>query len=467
MEVIVKAFLGLWMAGACALLAVAQGPSVELKLPPYKRVKLENGMTLLLMEQHEVPLVSFSVVIRSGAVADPSGKEGLASVTAELLRKGTKTRTADQVSSELDFIGGQLAANAASDSSSIAAEFVTKDLVKGLDLLADVILNPTFPQDQVSRVLKQRLDGIKAAKDRAQGVIGQYFNRCLYGSHPYGRPPGGDETSLTALTRDDVVRFYGANYIPGGIIFAASGDFATSEMEKLLTGKFSTWQAKPATGVRLPAPTPAQGKRLLLVDKPDATQTFFRIGNVGVARSNPDRVWIDVVNTLFGGRFTSWLSTELRIKSGLTYGAGSSFDERLKPGPFFISSFTPNATTEQSLDLTLATLKRLHEQGITEGELKSAKTYIKGQFPLQLETTDSLAETLAELELFGLDERDIDTFYAKVDAMALADARRIVREYFPLENLVFVLIGKASDIEPVVKKYARTVDRKRITEPGF
>jgi len=467
MKLIAKLGLGLWMAGACAPLAVAQGPSVELKLPPYKRVKLENGMTLLLMEQHEVPLISFSVVIRSGAVVDPPGKEGLAAVTAELLRKGTKTRTADQLSSDLDFIGGQLAANASPDSSSIAAEFVTKDLVKGLDLLADVILSPTFPADEVAKVLKQRLDGIKAAKDRAQGVIGQYFNRYLYGSHPYARPPAGDETSLATLTRDDVVRFYGANYIPGGIIFAVSGDFATSEVEKLLTGKFSTWRAKPSPAVRFPDPIPVQGKRLLLVDKPDATQTFFRIGNVGVARSNPDRVWIDVVNTLFGGRFTSWLSTELRIKSGLTYGAGSSFDERLKPGPFFISSFTPNATTVQALDLALATLKRLHEQGISEDELRSAKTYIKGQFPPQIETTDRLAATIAELEFFGLDEREVNTLYSKVDAMTLADAKRIVREYFPLGNLLFVLIGKASEIEPIVKKYAPSIDRKSIMEGGF
>src|SRR6185436_15400469 len=298
MKLIVKACFGLWLTGSCALSVAAQGPSVELKLPPYKKVKLENGMTLLLMEQHEVPLVSFSVVVRSGATADPAGKEGLASVTAELLRKGTKTWTADQLSGELDFIGGQLAANAAADSTSVAAEFVKKDLAKGLDLLADVIVNPTFPEDEVTKIVKQRLDGIKASKDRAQGAIGQYFNRYLYGSHPYGRPPAGDESSLAALTRDDVVRFYGANYIPGGIIFAASGDFVTSEMEKLLTGKFFPWQAKPSTGVRVPDPTPAQGKRLLLVDKPDSTQTFFRIGNVGVARSNPDRVWIDVVNTL-------------------------------------------------------------------------------------------------------------------------------------------------------------------------
>ena len=467
MKPVVRVVLSLYLVAACTATAAAAALSSEFKLPPHRRTKLENGMTLLLMEQHEVPLISFSVVIRSGAVSDPAGKEGLASVTAELLRKGTKTRTADQLSSELDFIGGQLTATAAPDSSRLAAEFVTKHLVKGLDLLVDVILNPTFPQDQMTKVLKQRVDGIKASKERAQGVIAQYFNRSLYGTHPYGRPPAGDESSLATITREDVVGFHGANYVPGGIIFAVSGDFATSEMEKLLTARFSTWQSKPAAGVPMSDPAPVKGTRLLVVDKPDSTQTFFRIGNVGVARSNPERVWIDVVNTLFGGRFTSWLSTELRIKSGLTYGASSRFDERLKPGPFFISSFTPNATTVQALDLALATLKRLHEQGMTEGELMSAKTYIKGQFPLHLETTDRLAETLAELELFGLDERDVDTFYAKVDAMTLADAKRIVREYFPLENLVFVLIGKASEIEPVVKKYAKTIDRKGITEPGF
>jgi zinc protease len=467
MKVIFRFLPGLCLVTTSAAFAVAQVPTGELKLSAHRRARLENGMTLLLMEQHEVPLISFRVVIRSGAVADPTGKEGVASITAELLRKGTKTRSADQLSEELDFVGGQLSMGVGPDSSNIAAEFVKEDLAKGLDLLADVMLTPTFPPDEVTKIVKQRVDGIKAAKDRAQGVIAQYFNKYLYGRHPYGRSPTGDEESLRSITREDVVGFYEMNYVPGSVILAAVGDFDAADMEKLLTTKFAAWRSRTAPVVRVPDPTAAQGKRLLLVDKPDTTQTFFRIGNVGIARSNPDRVWISVVNTLFGGRFTSWLSTELRIKSGLTYGAGSSFDERLKPGPFFISSFTPNATTAQALDLTLATLKRLHEQGMTEDELKSAKTYIKGQFPLQLETTDRLAETLAELELFGLDERDIDTFYAKVDAMTLADTKRIAREYFPLDNLVFVLVGKAGEIEPLVKKYAATIDKKTISEPGF
>jgi predicted Zn-dependent peptidase len=262
-------------------------------------------------------------------------------------------------------------------------------------------------------------------------------------------------------------------------------------MEKFLTDKFSVWQGNPATSVpaakakpakkgargaqpvkaapiaAVPAMEPVLGKRLLLVDKPDATQTFFRIGNVGIARTNPDRVGIEVVNTLFGGRFTSWLSTELRIKNGLTYGASSFFDERVGRGPFAINSFTPNATTERCIDLALEQLKKLHTQGITEEELKSAKAYIKGQFPPTIETSDQLAREIAELEFYGLDEREVNTFSAKIEAMTLADAKRIIQQYFPLDNLVFVLIGKASEIEPVAKKYAPKMDAKSISQPGF
>lgn len=450
-----------------AVPAAAQTAGGELKLPPFKKVQLKNGLMLMLMEQHEVPLISFNALIRGGGVADTPGKEGVASVTAGLLRKGTRTRTADRLSEELDFIGGVLGAGAGTDASNVTAEFVKKDLAKGLDLLSDVMLNPIFPQDEVSKLLKQRLDGIKSAKDRAQGVIGQYYNSYLYGKHPYARPAGGDETSLAAITRDDVVKFYQSNYVPGNAILAVVGDFQTAEMEKILTDKFSAWPARPVQPALMPEAATAKGKRLLLVDKPDATQTFFRIGNVGIARTNPDRLGVIVVNTLFGGRFTSWLSTELRIKNGLTYGASSLFDERVGRGPFAINSFTPNATTERCIDLALEVLKRLHEKGITEEELKSAKAYIKGQFPPTIETADQLARTISELDFYGLDEREINTFSAKIDAMTLADATRIIQQYFPLDNLVFVLIGKASEIAPVAKKYAPKIDTKSISQPGF
>jgi predicted Zn-dependent peptidase len=438
-----------------------------LKLPPYKKAKLKNGMTLLLMEQREIPLVSFNFIIKTGSTADPAGREGVASLVAELLRKGTKTRRADQISAELDFIGGQLGATAALDYTSGRAEFMKKDLNKGLDLLADATLNPTFPQDEVTKLLKQRLDGVRAAKDQAQGVIGSYFNAYLFGNHPYGRPTGGDEKSLAAITREDVIRFYETYYAPSNTILAVVGDFDAAGMERTVAEKFGGWAAKDAPAVNLPEPAPAQGKRLLLIDKPDSTQTFYQIGNLGIARNNPDRVYVRVVNTLFGGRFTSMLNDALRVSSGLTYGAGSSFSQNRARGQFVISTFTRNETTEKAIDMTLDVLKRLRKQGISEADLKSAKAYIKGQFPPQIETTDQLAAQIAQLEFYGFDEREVNDFYAKIDAMTIDDARRVIKQYFPLDDLVFVLIGKASEIESVAKKYSPKMDTRSINQPGF
>ncbi|MFY9611020.1 MAG: pitrilysin family protein [Blastocatellia bacterium] len=438
-----------------------------LKLPPFKKIRLNNGLTLLLMEQHEVPIISFHFILSAGSAGDPAGKEGTASATAALLRKGTKSRSADQISNELDFVGGELGADATFDYSNGTAEFVKKDIARGLDLLADVVLNPTFPQNEVIKLLKQRVDEVKAAKDQAQAVIGNYFRAYLYGSHPYGRPTSGDEKSIAAITRDDVVKFYQTHYTPGNTTIAVVGDFDIAEMERTLTSRFGGWKAPAETGVRRIEAPAFVGKKLLLVDKPDSTQTFFQIGNLGIARTNPDRVFVQVINTLFGGRFTSMLNTELRIKTGLTYGARSSFIQHQTPGPFVISTYTRNETTEKAIDMTLEILKRLHENGVTEEDLKSAKTYLKGQFPPTIETSDQLAELLVQLEFYGLDASDVNSYTTKIDSMTMADAQRVIKQYFPLENLVFVLIGKAGEIESVAKKYASRIDKKSIGQVGF
>jgi predicted Zn-dependent peptidase len=394
---------------AAAMTAALLGTTVDanaqgsLSMPPFKKVKLNNGLTLLLSEQHEAPIVSFNFIVRAGSVDDPAGKEGVASLAAGLLRKGTSTRSADQISGDLDFIGGELDAGASYDYSNGGAEFVKKDISQGLEILADVLQNPTFPQDEVTKLLKQRADQIRAAKDQAQSVISSYFGSYLFGNHPYSRPVTGDERSIASITRDDIVRFYQAHYKPDQVILAVVGDFNTAEMETLMKNRFGSWQGRGAPSTKLADAVEFTGKKLLLVDKPDATQTYYQIGNVGVTRNNPDRIFIQVVNTLFGGRFTSMLNSELRIQTGLTYGASSSFNQRRARGPFAISTYTRNEKTEEAIDRTLALLKRLHEKGVTEEELKSAKAYLKGQFPPTIETSDQVAGLLSQLEFYGLE----------------------------------------------------------------
>jgi predicted Zn-dependent peptidase len=213
--------------------------------------------------------------------------------------------------------------------------------------------------------------------------------------------------------------------------------------------------------------TPSKGKRLLLVDKPDASQVYFAIGNTGVSATDPDRVAIRVVNTLFGGRFTSQLNEALRVESGYTYGAESFFDDRKVAGPFAIFSFTKNETTTPAIDLALQVLAKLHKDGVTEEQLKSAKSYIKGQFPPSIETSRQLARIIASHEFYGLTDDEVNQLDARVDAVTPEIARQVIQKHFPAENLVFVLIGKASAVGPAVKKYAATQDTRPISDPGF
>jgi zinc protease len=445
----------------------AAAPAQKLHIPPHEKVVLKNGLTVLLLEKRGVPIVDVSVLVKTGAIADPAGQEGLASITAGLLRKGSKSRTAQQFADDIDFIGGSFDADAGADYSSASAEFLTKDLAKGFDLLSDALLHPTFPQGEVDKLLAQSIDGVKASKDSAGSVIFDYYEGYLYDGKGYGRPTGGDEVSLTKIKRDSIVKFYETYYTPGNTILAVAGDFNAADVKKKIEDTFGAWPAKPIPAMKWDSIAPAKGKRLLLVNKSDATQTFFVFGNIETTATDPDRVAIRVVNTVFGSRFTSMLNEALRVESGLSYGAGSFFRPAKLPGPFAVYSFTRNETTEKALDLALQTLRKLHADGLTAEQLASAKSYMKGQFPPTVETSAQLAHLIASDEFYGLTDDEVNLLDARIDAVTPEIAKQVITKHFPSEDLVFVLIGKSSDIAAVVKKFADKQDSREITAPGF
>ncbi len=452
---------------AFLLLLCPAMPGQSLRLPPHEKIVLKNGLTVLLMEKRGVPLIDIFAVVKTGAAADPAGQEGLASVTAGLLRKGTKTKTAQQFAADFDYIGGSFGADAGADFTTVSAEFLTKDLAKGLELFSDAVLHPTFPETETDKILAQSLDGVKSAKDEPRAVLGLYYAGYLYGAHSYGRPSDGDELSLKRIPREAIVKFYETNYAPGNMILGVAGEFDAAEMRKKLEETLGAWPAHPAPSMSITPVPPIKGKKLLLIDKPDATQTYFAIGNIGTAANDPDRVAIRVVNAIFGGRFTSELNEALRVESGYTYGASSFFDSRKAPGPFEISSFTKNETTTPAIDLALQVLDKLHKNGVTEEQLKSAKSYIKGQFPPTIETSGQLARRIVVNEFYGLGDDEVNQLEARVDAVTPDIAKQVIQKHFPLDNLVFVLIGKASVIGPAVKKYADKMDQRPISDPGF
>jgi predicted Zn-dependent peptidase len=459
----IAALLALSVASSAQVAPTAQ----VFQLPAFQHVKLPNGLTLLLLEKHELPLISVELALRSGSVADPQGKEGLASLTAALLRKGTTTRSSEQVSSDLDFIGMQYNAQVDQDGTHVSADFLKKDLDPALAVLSDLVLHPTFPDDEVKKKVAQQRDSIRAAKDEAGQVMQLYFMKFLYGDQPYGRPANGDERSLATISHDDIANFYRQHYTPANAVVAVAGDFDSAALQSKITQVFGSWSGKSPAATTLPAPKPVSGKRVLLVDKPDATQTYFMIGNIGINHTNPDRGYIDVVNTLFGGRFTSLFNTELRIKSGYSYGAFSFFSEMKSPGPFIMYSFTKNATTEPAIDKSLEVLGRLHKDGFTPDELTSAKKYINGSLPPEYETTPQLAHTMTTLELNGITREQFNQNLAKLQDTTEADSRRMIDTYFPDQNYVMVLIGKADEIQKIAAKYAPNLATKKISDPGF
>jgi zinc protease len=452
----------------CCLLAAVLTASAQVKLPAYTRRVLPNGVVLDLLPKKDVPMSTLRAVIKGGGESEPLELAGLASVTAELLRRGTTTRTADEFSDELDSIGASFSAYSDQQSTIVSSQFLSKDTDRALDLFADAILHPIFPQAEVTKAVAQRIDHVKSLKDSPAASVSLYFRSFFYPSrHPYAHPP--DELSLAHIQRRHIVSYHKQFYAGKNLVIIAAGDIDPDSMEEKLAGKFGSLAAGNAYAWRRNVPPLAHaGPRLLLVDKPDATQTHFLIAQPGISRTHPERITLWLVNTLFGGRFTSMLNQALRVNSGLTYGAYSRLDQNRLRGAIAISTFTGTETTGKAIDLALEVLKHLRERGLTADQLASAKTYIKGTYPSErLETADQLAAVLGEIELYDLDRSEVDDLFARIDAVTLEQVNAAARRFYRPENLQFVLLGNAAKIREAVSKYAPKVVTLSITKPGF
>ncbi len=456
------------LAMVSSLLLPSMAWAGQVRLPDFDRTVLHNGLVVLTMEQHEVPLLEIGLGIRSGASSDPAGKAGTAGLCAAMLRKGTATRTADQISELVDFLGADLGGGAGYDFSSLDMELLAKDAEQGLELMADLVTHPSFPREELDKLRARARDGIRRAKDRPAAVLGRYAAGFYFGpDHPYGRPAGGDESSLAAIHREDLVTFHRTHYVPGNAVLVMVGDLPRKEMLALARASFGSWTPGPPPPKVVPKAPGARPGRVLLVDKPGSPQAHFAFVGPGITRTDPKRIELKVVNTLFGGRFTSWLNEKLRIEEGLTYGARSGFVSRVGPGYFVIRSYTETRNLPKALDMTVALLGRLHREGPTAPELASVRSYLEGQFPTSLETPDDLADILMTMEMYGLGREEVDGFVSRVRAVGLDEARELVARYFPEHrDMVLVVIGEASKLREALEKYG-PVTEKKITDPGF
>ena len=437
-------------------------------LPASERVVLENGTVLILNENHNVPLIGLEAVVRGGATADPGDKHGLASLLANLLVKGANERSSAEFAEAVASVGGQMNASARLESLSISAGFMSKDAALMVELVADALQRPTLDRGEFEKLRDRSINLIKSAKGSDPNeLMPSYANAFLFGDHPYGNPVDGSESSLARIAHDDLLAYY-ADMVGGDrLVIAVSGDFEIVAMRDALTAAFNDWRAATGTPPQIVAPERSASSRVYLIDKPGATQSYFTIGNVGVARSFSGRAELDLANTVFGGRFTSMLMTQLRTKSGLSYSARSRLSRYSQSGSVFVSSFTETGTTVEAVDVALATLGRLRDGGLDAAMIDSSRNYIMGQFPPRLETAAQLAGIFAMLEINGLDAAYINDYGSSLSAATPESIAPVIDQVYPAsDNLVFIVLGDADSIREQVAQYG-PVTEISISEPRF
>jgi predicted Zn-dependent peptidase len=449
------------------LLMAAPAFGAGLHIPDYQVHTLDNGLTVQLMRMPTVPMVNFEWWISAGETSSPSGEDGLAALTAEALRRGSGELDATQFASAVDALGARFSTSVNSDRTRLSMQLLSADFDAGFQLLSDAVLHPHLEDGEVARLAHRMGEEVLQSKENPRFVIEDYHRANLFADHPYARPVDGTELSLPRLDGTDVRAFHRDHYGAQRSILTIVGDI---DPDVAFARVRETLEAMPRSEKEAPqlqTPRTPERPRVVLVNKVDTPQTWFMIGTVGPSWTDRDDfAATEIVRTVFGGRFTSWLNSELRIKAGLTYGARYTMRRMKYGGLAAISTFTATETTREAIDLALATLDRLHSDGLSPEELASAKAYVRGQTPYQYETASDLAFAISQLAFYGVSREELDDLFERIDAVTLEDCRDAIDRWFSKENLVMTAVGVADEVSDILADYGDLTVREN-DDPGF
>ena len=427
------------------------GPPPRVSLPPIVTRQLANGLKLMIVEQHELPLADFVLLVGSGSTADPVGKPGIANLTAQMLREGTTTRKSLEIADQIAFLGINLSPNSSWESSTLSLHTPTAQLDSALALFADVALRPSFPANEFDRIKKTRLTELLQLRDQGPAIANLAFPAIIYGSgHPYGIPSIGTEASVQSLTTADLQAYYQSNFRPNNSTLIIVGDVTPAQIEQKINSLFGSWQRGNVPALNYGDPPKAASTTIYLIDKPGAAQSSFRIGSVGVPRSTKDYFALTVMNTILGGSFTSRLNQNLRENRGYTYGAGSRFDMRRAAGPFLASAEIVTAKSDSALIEFMKELNGIR-QAVPPSELTRAKRYLQLQLPGNFETTQDIAAALVPVALYGLPLDYYNNYVQNIENVTQADVARVAQQYIAPGSLAVVIVGDRKTIEQALK----------------
>jgi zinc protease len=425
----------------------------RIDLPDPVRTQLPNGLKVMYVRQAELPVVSASLVTRgAGSGDEPGDLPGLASFTAGMLDEGAAGMDALQLADALDLLGASLSTGSGTDAAQASLYVLKQNFPRALQLMADVVIRPDFPEREVNRLRDERLTALARARDEAGTIANNAFASLVYGGqHPYGRFPVA--TSTQGLDRAKVQAFHASRYRPENSTLVLVGDVDPAQMQPLIVQAFGGWTSA-AGGARIgdaPEPPSIGRTTVYLIDKPGAAQSEIRIGHPGVARSNPDYYALLVMNTMLGGTFTSRLNTNLRETHGWSYGARSSFQMLRGAGPFTAAAGVQTNATDSALVEFFREINRIRTEPVSAEELQKIKNFVALRLPDQLETTQDMAGQLANLETYGLDASFYDDYVQRIMAVTAEDLRRVANTYVRPENSVVVIVGDRSVVEAGIR----------------
>jgi zinc protease len=449
----------------------ALGPPPVYVPPTFARHKLSNGLELLIVERHGLPIVTLDLIIKSGETLAPKGRDGLGSIAASMLDEGTTIRTALQLAGELAEVGAALGADAGLESASVSLTTLTRHVDHALDLYADVILHSSFPEKELNRLKLERLAQLQARNDDPEQLAADVFPRLIYGvEHPYGRPQLGTVGSIRSITRDDVVAFCKQVMVPANCALVIVGDVRAAAITAALEGRLGKLAPGPAPkqpAVSAPPSASPTNRTIFLIDKPGAAQSVLTVGRIGAQRKAPDYFPLTLLNAVLGGQFSSRINMNLREDKGYSYGAQSSFAFLRAPGPFQVSGSVRTAVTKESLVEVFKELADITgSRTVTETELEFAKKRIIQGFPHRFETTFGVAGQLALLVQYELPDDELARYQSRIEAVKQADVDRVAREYITPEKFAVLVVGDQSAIENPLKSLPFVEKIQRLSAEG-
>lgn len=425
------------------------GPVTPARFPPFQQVVLTNGVRLMLVENHAQPVLSISLTMPAGSAYDPAGKEGLASMVAQLLTKGAGGRSADQIAATIEGVGGTLNAGAGPDFLTIGADVLSPQAELAFELMADAVVRPTFPESELDLLQTQTLSALQLELSQADAVASRFFARHVYGNHPYARRPTAGSTQ--AITREDVVQFHRRRLRPGGALLVLAGDITLARARALTTQAFRGWTGRAPAAAPFPAPPTRAQAQIILVHRPGSVQSNIVVGNTTFGPADPQFYAARLANQILGGGSDSRLFLVLREQKGWTYGAYSGLDRPKGMGTFQAGAEVRTEVTDSALHELLVQLRNLGFTPLPDSELVSAKGTLVGRFPLTIETANQVAAAVTQARLLGLPANYLQTYRTRLAAVTAAQVRAAARTMIQTRTPLIVVVGDAAKIYEQLK----------------